>query len=68
MTITRPVAGLTVQRQASLTLSDAARRAHRDDEAARRELLQFLDMLGLPPCQRPLRTSDKGRYRFGGAS
>jgi hypothetical protein len=62
------VASPAVQRRASLTLADAARRAHRDDEEARRELLQFLDMLGLPPCVRPLRTSNKGRYRWGGAS
>jgi hypothetical protein len=38
-----------VRRRASLTLADQA------DNAA--ELLQWLDMLGLPPCERHLRSS-----------
>lgn len=56
----QPVASPAVQRQASLTLVDAACTAHPDDGAAAwRELLQFLDMLGLPPCERPSRNSRK---------
>lgn len=44
------------RRRASLTLAD---RAHDRDE-----LLEWLDMLGLPPCERPMRTSAHARKYF----
>lgn len=45
------------KRQASLTLADRARNAA--------ELLEWLDMFGLPPCERALRTSKGERNRGG---
>lgn len=43
------------QRKASLTLADRAR------DAA--ELLTWLDMFGLPPCERRLRSYNPKQYR-----
>lgn len=46
---------LSEQRAASLTLAD-----HAVDKA---ELLTWLDMLGLPPCERPLRSAEKWKAK-----
>lgn len=43
------------QRAASLTLADRA--------ADKDELLRWLDMLGLPPCERPLRSAEKWKAK-----
>ena len=56
-TLSVPPPDPDIRRRASLTLAD-----HAADAA---ELLTWLDMLGLPPCERPLRTSvgSKQRHR-----
>jgi hypothetical protein len=46
------------QRNAALTLADRARNAD--------ELRQWLDMLGLPPCDRPIKLNRQHKTQFGG--
>lgn len=50
------------KRRASLTLGGKARGTtkHATDKA---ELLTWLDMLGLPPCERPLRSAEKWKAK-----
>jgi hypothetical protein len=51
------------RRRASITL---ACRDCCNGAADRVELLRWLDMLGLPPCERPLRTSVASHRQFAG--